>query len=540
MSTRTDRLHITSLLLLCIAVFFVGLGVRDLWNIDEGMHGSIALNMLISGDWITPVFQGEPFLDKPPLFNWMNAISFMLFGVNETAARLPAALSGAACVFVTYLLGRRVFDARTGLLAAIIIATSPLVIILSRAVQYDMPFTLFTSLALYFFASAVLLEQRRTRYMLAMYIAVALAFLTKGPLAIVIVGLVAGIYLLHKDRFSLLLQMQIPLGIVIFLVIVTPWFVLMEKANPGYLHYFLYQQHIANYLGDGEGYKPRHVEPFYYYLETMLIGFLPWCLVLPQALLHAIRKNRGVERGMITFLLIWILGIFLFFSAATSKLASYLLPLAPATALILGYYWRDHIDRTDEKARPGLLIATGSVFILLTAVIVYAFIERPWGHLQFKGGVDWHELITAIALLIVIFGATFLMTILRKRYATFVMMALTMPAFMYYALGTVFPDMNPYKSSREIAIELDSLLPPGEKFRYLGHKAMDTTVFYSRRQGIAFATEQQLEQYLDTEQRVYALVQTDARTESEAFKGNYHVIKIIGNKAIVSNMADAD
>jgi 4-amino-4-deoxy-L-arabinose transferase-like glycosyltransferase len=534
MSSRKETFHFVVLLALCGVLFFAGLGIRDIWNIDEGMHAAIAQNMLISGDWITPIYNGEPFFDKPPLFNWATAIAFILFGVNETAARIPSAVAGLGCVIVTYLLGRRIFDARTGLFAAVILATSPAIMILSRAVQYDILFTFFTTLALYLFASGVIEERNSKRYFLAFYVALALAFMTKGPIAIVLTGLVIGGYCLHRDRIKLLLKMQIPLGSVIFLLIAAPWFTLMEQANPGYLNYFLYQQHLANFLSGAAEYKPRHIEPFYYYLPILLLGLLPWSLMLPQAIARAVKHQRNVIAGMALFLLIWIVAIFLFFSAASSKLGTYLLPLFPAAALLLGWYWREFLDQPGGKARYGILLGSGVVFAVLALFTAYVVVEKPWPNMYFRSGIAWHDFVMSMLLLSALFGLAFLLTWLRQNRHAFVVLAAIIPLFFFYVLVAIVPDMNPYKSSRQIAVELDELLPAGEKFWFLGHH-LDSAVFYSRREGVEVYSVGQLEAYLESEERRYALVLTRARTEDEAFKGNYHILKVIGNKAIVSN-----
>lgn len=536
MSIREDHLHFAILLTLCGVVFFLGLGIRDFWNIDEGMHAAIAQNMLISADWITPVYHGEAFLDKPPLFNWANAISFAVFGVNEIAARIPSAIAGLGCVIVTYLLGRRIFDAKTGLVAAVILATSPIVIVLSRVVQYDMVFAFFTTLSLYYFASGVI-EQRKL-FFIAFYVAVALAFMTKGPLAIVLTGLVIGVYLLQRERIRIVLLMQLPLGIVIFLMIVIPWFALMEKANPGYLHYFLYQQHLANFLSGASDYKPRHIEPVYYYLPVVVFGLLPWSLMLPQAIARAVIHHSNFKAGMATFLLIWLVGIFLFFTAATSKLGSYLLPLTPAAALLVGHYWREFLDQPNEKARIGILLGSGIVFIFLVLLTGYAIVEKPWNYLHFTAGIAVDDFNTAVVLLTAMFGLAFLFTWLHRNNKAFIAFAAILPVFFMYVLFTIMPGVNPYKGSREIALELDKLLPPEEKFLYLGHHIMGTARFYTGRDGVEVYNDWHLDQFLKNKERVYALVQTRARSETDAFQGNYHVIKVIGNKAIVSNRPD--
>lgn len=532
---RKEYIHLFVLLTLSGVLFFAGLGIRDIWDIDEGMHAAIAQNMLISGDWVTPIFNGAAFFDKPVLFNWANAIAFYLFGFTETAARIPAAVAGSGCVILTYLLGRKIFDARTGLLAGIILATSFEVIVLSRAVQYDIPFTFFTTLALYFFASGVIEEGHRKRFFLAFYVAVALAFLTKGPLAIVLTGLVIGGYLLHPDRIRLLLQMQIPLGSVIFLAIVTPWFALMEKANPGYLNYFLLQQHLANFLSDTGGYVPRHPQPFYYYLPVLLLGLLPWSLMLPQAVTRAVIHRRNAAAGMALFLVIWTVAIFLFFSAATSKLATYLLPIFPAAAVLLGQYWREFIEQPDGKARFGILLGTGVVFVVLALFTAYIVVEKPWTYLHYKSGIEWHDFEISMLLVSALFGLAFLLTWLRQNRPAFVVLAAISPLFLFYVLFAIVPDVNAYKGSRQIALELDKLLPPKEKLRFHGYQFLDSAIYYTRRDAVELHYDTHFEEYLASDERVYVLVRSRARTEEEAFKGNYHVVKVIGNKAIVSN-----
>ncbi|MCK5669494.1 MAG: glycosyltransferase family 39 protein, partial [Gammaproteobacteria bacterium] len=239
LSNSSPTLRLGSLVAICGMLFFAFLGVRDIWDIDEGMHAAIAQTMLLSGDWVTPIFNGEAFFDKPVLFNWLNAISFKLFGFTEFAARLPAALAGLGSVILAWQLGRQLYGERAGFLAGLILATSLEFMILSRVVQYDIPFTFFVTLTLFCFANGVIDESKRRIYFLGFYAAAALAVLTKGPIGLILPGLVVVIYLISSRRFHLLKEMQIFPGIVIFMTIVTPWFWLMERANDGYLEYFI-------------------------------------------------------------------------------------------------------------------------------------------------------------------------------------------------------------------------------------------------------------------------------------------------------------
>ena len=164
---RKDEVRLVVILVaLCLVVFFFRLGASPLWDIDEGMHAATAKEMVLTGDWITPRHNGEPFYDKPPLFNWLTALSFQVLGFTELAARLPAALLGLGCVVVTYLLGRRIFDPATGFLGGAILATSILFVILARAVVHDMSLAFFMTLTLFLFYMGLEDEERGRRWFL--------------------------------------------------------------------------------------------------------------------------------------------------------------------------------------------------------------------------------------------------------------------------------------------------------------------------------------------------------------------------------------
>lgn len=379
---KREYLYLASLLLVSSMMLFYGLGGRVLWDIDEGMHAVMAQNMLLTGDWVTPVFNGEPFYDKPVLFNWLCAISFSLFGFTDFAARLPAAVAGLGCVLLTYLIGRKLYHPMAGILAGLIMVTSLEFAVLSRMVQYDVPFTFFTTLSLYFLCCAIRDTHRRARNMLYFYVAAALAVLTKGPLGLFIPLLALGCYVVVGRRFRLLPDMQFPMGAAIIVAIVVPWYVLMERANPGYLQYFLTNQHLANVIGAVGDASPRHPEPFHYYVPVLFAGLFPWSIMLLQAL-------RRATRSMSVLLLIWIASIFAFFSLADSKLSTYILPAFPAAAVLLARYWYRFLEYPDERTRRGMLFGAAIAFLLLTALAGYTIVADPWIYWEQERGLDW-------------------------------------------------------------------------------------------------------------------------------------------------------
>lgn len=519
-------------------MFFGFLGVRDIWDIDEGMHAAIAQTMVLSGDWVTPMFNGEAFFDKPPLFNWLTAISFLIFGFTEFAARLPAALSGLGCVLLTWQLGKKIYGDLAGFLSGLVLVTSLGFIIMSRVVQYDIPFTFFTTLSLFCFASGVIDARFRRRYFLIFYAAVGLAILTKGLLGLILPGIVIGLYLLLTRRIGLLREMQILPGILIMFAIVTPWFVLMERANKGYLEYFIITQHFGNFIG-GEGMiTARHVEPFYYYIHVLIGGLLLWSAVLPQAVFRAWRFDRDQALGLSLFLIIWVVGIFVFFSAATSKLSTYLLPLFPAVALLIGRYQSEFINTPTASARRGLIIGIACWLIPIVSISAYAVASGPPNDWNNSAGIVWKDVKLFFALFSVLPLVTLILLILRKNRAATWSLAATSPVLVFFAIFMMIPDANPYKGSKVISLQIDSLLGEGEKIP-MYKQLLDSSHFYTRRNSYMLYNQEQVKRFLDSPTRRFVLVHSGALSGNDMFIDDYYVIVGIGNKVIVSNQPNA-
>lgn len=534
---RNDRRALTALVAISIVMFIVDLGGRDLWDIDEGMHAAIAQTMLLSGDWVTPVFNGEAFLDKPPLFNWLTAIAFELFGINEFAARLPAALSALTSVLLCYGIGRVLYSQRTGLLAGVILATSLEFVAMGRTVQYDVPFALFTTLAVFAYILAMREQRPAQRYWIVFYVAIALSVLTKGPLGAVLVGTGVVAHLVASRRPRAWLRVLNPAGILAFCVVAIPWYVLMERANPGYIDYFVIQQHIGNVLGATGEYVARHPEPTYYYIPVFVGAMLPWSLTLPQSIYSALKFREARLAHADILLVAFFIGSLLVMSAATSKLATYLLPLLPVAAVLIGRYW-DRLFETRPATRSlSQVIVFGSLFLILVVFTTYTIVNQPFTHWDARTGVAHHDFEWFMLGFSALWLAASVFALLAKQRSSFVTLSLITPFMVGFILWILSPRADEYRGAKAIAAMIDERLPAGEPI-YLYGRLLDSAMFYTNRDAVKFDSEEALSSYMAAEKRVFAVVRTRSGTWDDTPRDAYHVLDTVANKSIISNQAD--
>ncbi|WP_133648957.1 glycosyltransferase family 39 protein [Paraburkholderia flava] len=334
-------LNRTAILLLVIAlalIWFVPLGWRHLIPSDEGRYAEMAREMFTTGDWITPRYNGYKYFEKPPLQTWANALTFAWFGIGEWQARLYTALTGFAGVLLIGYTGARVFNAATGVFAAIVLASSPYWNLMGHFNTLDMGLSFWMELTL----CSLLLAQRPNLpgsqarlWMWACWISMALAVLSKGLIGLILPGAALVIYTLVARDWALWKRLYLVSGLILFFAVVTPWFVLVQQRNPEFFNFFFIVQQFDRYLTPEQN-RPG---PFYYFAGVMLIGFLPWLSIAVQSIRQAVRMPRqpnGFSPALV--MLVWSAFIFLFFSASHSKLVSYTLPIAPALALLIGMY----------------------------------------------------------------------------------------------------------------------------------------------------------------------------------------------------------
>ena len=314
----------------CLAVLFVNLGSADFFEPDEGRNAEKAREILVLNDWVTPHENFLPVLDKPMFFYWLVAFSYKIFGITEWSARLPATVFALGCLLLVYRFARQWWGSWEAMWSVLILLTSVEFFLLARIVRSDMTLTFCVTLALCSFYSAIHAENEKTKklHCLLMYGALGAGTLVKGLIGLIIPGMVFFVYLLGRDKWSMLRRLHLLPGALLFLVMVTPWYLWAGVRNPGYLRYFFWEEHFTRYLTD----EFNRTQSWFYFLFVIAVGFFPWTLLLPLVVKDSWRKIDDKN----VFLILWAILPLLFFSLSNSKLPHYVLPMYPALAILTG------------------------------------------------------------------------------------------------------------------------------------------------------------------------------------------------------------
>ena len=371
----------SSLLSLWFFLGFLPLLVRPLWEPDEGRYGEIPREMLATGDWLTPHLNGVLYFEKPPLQYWLSALSMKLVGVNGAAARLPLALASALFLWAAWSLAKRL-GAREPLWAPFLAATGLLGFLMGQFLTLDALFSAFLVAGTAAFVEAV--AQRHEgrsglAWTLVSFALLAAAMLTKGLAELILTGgvLVFSLAFAWKDeglRKAVLRTALDPLGWALYLVLVVPWFWLVNRANPGHAQFFFIHEHFTRFLTHEHARQGSNnwLLDKLYFVGVLALGLLPWL----SATLVALRRTwtflqgRGPQSqdhlarwsiGVVALTFLWPL---VFFSASGSKLAPYILPAIVPLAVLVCLFERQGEEAQAQRRMGWELIVLGSLFLL--------------------------------------------------------------------------------------------------------------------------------------------------------------------------------
>jgi 4-amino-4-deoxy-L-arabinose transferase-like glycosyltransferase len=458
--------HYALLVLTGASLFLINLGGPSLWDLDEGRNATAALGMLESEDYVVPRFNGQLRVDKPALLYWGQVAAYRLFGVNEFAARLPSALAALLTLLLTYELGRRLFSAATGLLAGMILASATMFCVSAHFANPDALLVAATVLTLGLFW--VGFSRSGRIWFVPVGAAAGLAVLAKGPVGVVLPGLVIFLFLIGSRRLRLLLDLRLLGGVLAFAAVALPWYILVGVETRGeFLREFLWKHNIDRALDPME----NHFGPPYYYVIALALGFVPWSAFFGPALYYAVgrgaRADAEGEPLAYRFLWSWFAVYFVCFSLAATKLPGYILPLYPPTALLTARF----LDRW----RSGVVTPPCWVLVSTLAVLALVGFGTSFGMLATSGRIPLPplrgrevpevELFALLGVIPILGAAVALWNLRRGRLNAFVVaVALSAVVFLGGLAAVGGAAINAYKAPRPL-VELARALNRTEDIR---------------------------------------------------------------------------
>jgi 4-amino-4-deoxy-L-arabinose transferase-like glycosyltransferase len=514
--SRRDLLLVA---ILAALLFLPGLGHHDLWNPDEPRYTEVAREMRQSGDYIVPHLNGEVYSQKPPLQMWaMLAAAAVTGGLDETAARLPAALAAIGTVLLVFRIGFRLFGRGAAALSAAVFATASHILWQGRVGQIDMLLIFLVTLAVWFWVRAW--TEQRPALNLLFFAAAGLGTLAKGPVSLLpplISILVFCLWTRNETStrdtrvgWGLLRDLRVGRGLLVYLGVVLAWGIpALVRGGSAYIEQIGFRQTVTRYA------EPwHHFAPPWYYLQSVLADFAPWILVLPAAVVAGWRFFGGRERRAFQFAICWVVVTLVFFSISSAKRSVYVLTMFPALALLVGTGLDALARRARESRQDGLLrgvsLPLATLALLLLGAVAWlpqAAARRPEAAILAPGVIT--EL-SALCAVIALGAALAAWLAYRGRlHAAVAALAGAMSALTIVAVLTVLPQFDAFKSARGLSEILRGRMAPGE--RYAIFPRLDSTfLFYTERFCTEVGDGAELAKFIDVPERVWVVARRDA------------------------------
>ncbi|MGD0281544.1 MAG: glycosyltransferase family 39 protein [Dissulfurispiraceae bacterium] len=516
---------------LIIAVFFLSffrLGVVPLFDVDEAVFSTATVEMVQTGDWITPTYNGENRYDKPILFYWLMALSYKVFGINNFAARVPSALAAGCLAVALFLFVRHSHGEKRAFHAVMSFMLSIYFLVYSHAAVTDMALTLFISISLFCFYlysnnrdGANFSEKPPHKigavpvvyYLYGFYAFSALAFLTKGLIGIVFPFGIALIYLYAIEGIAGVKKIITLKGILIFLLLSVPWYAAQISINgQEFIDQFFIKHHFKRFAGVISG----HNGPVYYYIPALLIGLFPWVAFLPSGFREVFKRKDRLN----LFAFIWAAFVVVFFSLASTKLPNYILPAIPAAVIIIAS-GMDCSEKTWNRFAYSFMALLAA---LLCAGLVIA------GQYMIKDGIPENGwLVIAAAVMAAVALAAFYALIVNRTphpvlyglMGLFIMVLLVkaLPAAGAYLQGALY----------RYSIYAKETLPPNELIVEYGINK-PSVVFYSGHKIVHAGSGSELKTVVDAKRHALIIGKTKDRKEIEAL--GLHVLEMDATYAL--------
>jgi len=331
----------------------------------DSFYVESAREMYELSHFITPLFNYSDWLDKPALPFLLIIACYKLFGVSAWAARLPSAICGTALVIFTYYSASKFLSRRAAIMAALILSSSPLFLIVGHVALTDEPLSFFYGAAMLTLAECLLLKKPNGQFIPIIFL--SLAILCKGPVALVLAfGTLALFLILTSNSVEQIKEkvMRInPLsGLFLLICLSLPYYLLAHATTNGaFTHDFFFRQNIGRFEG-----TVNHQEPFWWYVPIFLGGYFPWTLYLITSgpwldKIWRTRKHGTLRQSFLVYCFTWLIFVLSLFTFIPTKLPTYIVPISPALSIIIAAYLDTILSTSNSKPLLGpalfLLIA---------------------------------------------------------------------------------------------------------------------------------------------------------------------------------------
>ena len=487
--------HILVLITLCGVLYLPYLGNTPLFDKGEPREALAVQDIVQRGEWLFPLKRATAIPSKPPLFHWSAALISEVTGkLNETTIRFPSALYATLGVLLVYMLGRKLYGGEAGLIGGAILATTMVYADQALSARVDMTLCFFLTVSLVLFYSLYRGFLNHPLWYFILYGLVGIGTLAKGPLGILLPGLVIGGFLTLKRRWDLMLKLVFHPGVILTLLLALGWYGLaVSRGGEGFVNRQLLQENIERFFG-GSG----HNHPVNYYFSYLFSLGLPWSLFFPF-MFWDVFKNHPAGSDDRLFLTSWFLIMFVFFSLSAGKRSVYLLPLYPPLALLLGdWVWRQ------GKAVGWRLIlyrSLAGVSVLSGIILMITSLGAIWNHepgwffgliagllrpkdranlLIIENALDtFGAVFTAVSILMAVFWFALgrALWLGKIRAAALVLVGIAV-GFGFVGRGIVMPVIAADKSYREFVAEVKQRMQPAERVYLFGEFNSDPVIFY--------------------------------------------------------------
>ncbi|NQU74657.1 MAG: glycosyltransferase family 39 protein [Candidatus Omnitrophica bacterium] len=528
------EIHLIIILILFSAsLFSIGLGRMALTDPDESFYAETGREMLERGEWLTPYIFGKPQFEKPPFYYWLVMLGFKAFGINEFASRIGSAVFGIIGVIGIYLLGKLLVSRKTGFFSGIVLATSLMYIILSRACVTDMVLSVFILYAFLFFFYGYLKEYGKTKWYLLSAASLGLAVLTKGPVGVFLPVVIIGIYLIFTKELKKIKEIPFLRGTLIFLAVCLPWYVLMYRVHgKDFIDVFFGFHNMTRFL------HPEHAlgDTFYYYGPILIATFFPWILILPLGIWQARRETDEKIKKTNLFLLIWFLVIFVFFSLSRTKLPTYIFPIYPALALLVGRFLEVFSNGKLTRAQGKGMTISLCVFLaspIIGMTVLYFVLKRKYPTIM--------EASLIAGIIFILLMSVSVIALLKKKYRTGLIAYMT-SFVIFVALLSYFilPEIGRYESSKEVSGKLLEFAGANEKIA-AETKYVRGVAFHTGRENVPDIHPHHLMTgFLNSKDRVWCVLKEKNLNQlyddkKRSFTTPTYVVYKLGKKVLVTN-----